>query len=196
MKVNLLPASLQQRMLVRRQIARWRWVWLACVIGGLLFGAQRYAELRREQRMLEAVQHEAEPLRQIAVQSQAYEVALQQSASRADRLHSLKPVNSALAVLSIVSQAANRCGGEAQVEQVTFREREQFAKKPVAANPTQTVEQASLIIRGAASHDQAVAAFVDALRLVHPSGQVELNSSTQHRVGESDMRRFEVEWHF
>jgi hypothetical protein len=200
MHVNLLPAKLQQRLLIRRRVAQWTVVWAGCALAAVSFCGLRFRTLRAQHAAHNAKQLECQPVRAIVDDSDALEQTLAAADARYAELCRLMPDDSALAVLGVVSQAAQRTNGSLRIEHVQFLEPEQLGPQatPTAPQPPTTTaaaavrENGSLSLAGTAKDDLTVALFVDTLRQTRAIRHVELKASSQFATADKEGRRFEI----
>jgi hypothetical protein len=205
---NLLPASFQQRAMLRRRLVQWATVWLGTLLllaAGAMWRVSSEAALRQEVLDLE---EQCGPLRELAQENQTIRDRLAEISGRQSLFAELDRAQRPLQVLGIISESALATDQQLHVDRLQLSPIAQPTDpKPAttkaataAAPPVKEVKTApnhtSLVLSGLATDDLAVARFISGLRHSGVFHKVELQSSSRvpHLTGHA--RRYEIDCAF
>jgi hypothetical protein len=219
--INLLPLRYRRRQLLRRMLASWLLVWIACLgIGiGVCGLAWRHSQ-SLEQAAL-AAERTAGPLKQLVDEQATMQSAIGELDAKAPAAGAVQSDRPVLTLIGLVSQSAQRCQGRLVVEQLSFERKDKSpagaGKMPPAAEtppdssshrlaarpgvgaespntaPAEDEPWGRLTVRGDALDNLAVATFVVGLRDSGVFRHVELKSCNRSLVAGHESRSYLVE---
>lgn len=205
MHINLLPASFQLKLLVRASLRRWSLIWGTAVGCALAYCSLQSRELFEITRRVAILEAECLPLRELEQDIVSQQERLTRLNAEGQILEQLQPEEHTLPLLGVLSQSARRTGGKVQFQRfnyvaatkamVAVSNKTQGPTTPTIT-PTTDVGLATLSLHGVAEDDDALAAFVAALRELQVFHRVELKSSSQLRTQTGSHRQYQLECRF
>jgi hypothetical protein len=200
--LNLLPASLQRRFLLRLRLRQWGVVWgiaAAALVGYYAFESQRLSSQRQT---LAVWRQRAATIQSVEDAVRENRKALRQLRQKMAAYGHLESEQCGYQLIGLVSQGIGACAEPIQIQDLTFQRAlvteanavEQKADQP--KQPPIVKETRRLELKGIAASNLAVAQFVSSLRDCRVFQQVELRASETKDPKLGDRRSFHVECSF
>lgn len=176
--LNLLPWNCRRTQLIRLCLKRWSVPWaVAC---GLTAAAAivRWDQAEAARARMEVLEQQYAPTAALRGQIERLGKRFEGLRSREAILDRLEDPRPALSLLGLVSRSARECQGRLRIEQLALRLEGQPGSGP-GPTPAHAGATRSVLIKGTAADNLAVARFVLALRRTEAFDRVELKSSQQ-----------------
>lgn len=195
--MNLLPVSLQKKLLVRRRLKQWGVVWGLCAAVALTVAfiwSDRHSDSKAT---LAELNERVAPLRELDVENDQMLQKINDILARQSLLGDLDSAERPLTLVGIVSHSAASTQARLQVQRFTMQRQEITAPTSgeTTKNDTQepeTIVQTTLELSGIALDDMAVARFITALRETGVFVQVELKSSLSTQIADNPAKEYLV----
>ena len=191
MYLNLLPQSFQRDLVIRQRFLQWSLIWASVAVALLLWCGWESLLVMHQHSVLAEAELRCLPTREL--QGRTNQVEQQLAAARAEQGHleELLTDHRALATLALVSRAVQGTSGRVHVQNLQFHCPHDYPSLRTEKTPA-PARQGHLHLQGIAADDEAIAAFIDALRHVPVVVHAELKSSSHWTAAGSDERKFEI----
>ncbi|MEQ8791298.1 MAG: PilN domain-containing protein [Pirellulaceae bacterium] len=199
--LNLLPVGYLRARLIRRRLAVWAPIWLALILLGAANWWASYAACDEAAAAREARERQYQPVQRTTTQVNVLRRQIEELNSRENVLDDLLEPHPPLSGLGFIGRSAAACGGRVRVNRMVLERSKTTA--PAARRQTGAPRQAGaaehasdavsrITLDGAGLDNQAIAAFVEALKSTGAFRQVELNSTIRTGDEIDAMRTFVV----
>jgi len=180
--LNLVPAQLQRRTLLRQALRRWTLVWGACLVVGTAFCTRYWWQLHEREEKIGRRDNESASVKRLLSHNEQLKTRLQQLQQWREQLRSLEDTQTPLVVLSIISHSAQDAGGRLRIDNLTLN--------AVSEPPSQEASARRMVIElsGSALDDHAIGQFIASLRAAKLFESVELKA-TRGTAGTSESER-------
>jgi hypothetical protein len=172
MHANLFTAKFQARLLLRRRLRQWSFVWLALVVLGGAWTLACVPSLVSSRRSLEAAEAESEPTRAVLSEIAAMEGELAAEEQRTERLLPFGPDERPLAVLGALVEATRASESRLYIRSLTYTNASPLGATAKAGETTGS----TLVVEGVSLDDESVDRFVNDLVKTGEVTHVELKS--------------------
>lgn len=206
MHVNLLPASFQLKLLMRASLRRWSLIWAVALGSALAYCSTQCRDVFDIAERVATLEAQCQPLRKLENEMVDLQTQLTRLESERRILEQLQPDEHSLQLLGLLSTSARQTGGMVQVQRLNYvaaayptsvsSNTVRQGPKPANVVPTTEAPRATLSLQGLADDDNALAAFVTALREQGIFQRVELKASSQLRTQGGSNRQYQLECRF
>ena len=200
--LNLLPWSYRRRCLARRRLLQWSLVWgIILAATGALLGT-KYRSYQTAARAREAAIERCLPLNHLMAESARLRRDIGQLRARGALAAQFEHEQPMLTLLDIARRSVQRCDGRLVVRQLAFQRVEPQqptaaasaqAPPPQQASPATSAPCATVVFKGDAVDNLAVATFGVGLRDAGMFRKVELKSSQGIPSGRGRIRSYLLE---
>jgi Tfp pilus assembly protein PilN len=192
--LNLIPWKCRKAQLLRLRLRQWCLPW--AIAGGLVLaaGVVKWDQWRCGRDRVERLQRACGPTDSLLAEIQALTKRVEALKAREAAVAQLEDPRPALALLGLVSRSAKQCEGRLRVELLSLQTK-QDAGASAGLGPTAAglARRKSLVLKGIAADNLAVAQFVLALRQTKAFDRVELKSSQVQPADHRPARTYQVE---
>jgi hypothetical protein len=200
--VNLLPLSYRRHRLLRRLLIQWSLVWTGCIVIGAAACCLAWQRGQSLQQDANAAERSAAPLKHLVEEQATIRATLKEFETKGSVLGQVRSQWPMLSLLGAVSQSAGRCEGRLVVHHLGFERKDEQAsegkKSPEPGGAQKPVVEKNEVgghvtIRGDATDNVAVAAFVVGLRESGLFRHVELKSCLRLPAAGHEIRAYLLE---
>lgn len=195
--LNLLPIGYLRARLIRRRLALWSPVWLAVALLGASRWWTGYTECRAvaDQRM--AREQRYEPVKRMMVKVGDMRRRIDELEARETMLDELSEPHPPLSGLALIGLSASKCDGRVRVDHLVLERNKSAAAPAAGRRQAPNVESLSagrsrVLLDGTGLDNQAIAAFVEALKNTGAFLEVELKSTVRTGDETDAVRTFMV----
>lgn len=183
--LNLMPMSYRRRHLIVRRVRQWCAMWVLAIVLLSLLAWTQWSQYQSGVAHLDSRQREYAPIKKLAQEVKAIEGRIEDLRRREALSLELADERSMLSLVGVLSAAAESSGGQVAINTLRFERRGQGA------------EHANIVtLQGVAVDDFSVARFSARLRDAKAFSKVELKSTGDVSVGETEARSYSLECSF
>lgn len=203
MSVNLLPRTIQRRMLMRRCLRAWSLIWIAAAALVALPILHQWHGLRALQSRLQVLAAACEPLHALQTSTARLAAARDDKTQQLDLLASLQSDGRTLRLIGLLSRQRTQATEAVQVQTIAAMPLNDPPASPANTKPaSKTTSAASLVPQqrpwrismiGQARSDAAINALVGTLREANNFRRVELKSIVNGPPAEPVRRDWAIE---
>jgi hypothetical protein len=192
--INLLPPSYRRQQLVRKRVLQWSTVLCGVLLLGWALHWYESREYRALTQRLEVLRREHRPTENMLsqlVEMRQKLVDLQQQEAIASELEGQR---TALTLLGVISQAAQRTNGRLRVTKLELTSFQSMHDAQAANVPAE--EASGVLLAGVSLDYPAVSELVDGLQTSGIFSLVELNSMKERAGDDASLHDYEVRCKF
>jgi len=183
--LNLLPITYRRGQLIRRRLAQWCAIWSLAIVTFSSLAWFEWSHYRSGLARLESLQREYEPTAKLLAATKGIQAKLDDLQRRESLALTLADEQSLLALIGVLSQAANKCDGQVSIAALAIDHQRQGEE-----------DTSVMTINGIAVDDLAVAQFAALLRDRNTFANVELKSTGLGQVQGVAARTYSLECRF
>jgi TolA-binding protein len=192
-KVNLLPASYRRKQFLRRRTVQWSSILCSVLVSGWGWHWYELREGRALAQQLEVMEREHAPTQRLLQQLVDMRTKLDQLQQQETVAGELERQRSALTLLGVVSQTAEKTGGRLRLTKLDLTN---FQSAALAGTGAATAAPTGLHLTGVSLDNPSVGELLDGLQDSGIFSRVELLVLKEREEGETALRDYEVRCEF
>jgi hypothetical protein len=189
-RMNLVPKSFQQKLLIRKRIRQWLPPCATALVISLTAVGEVGYRLRNLSVQASALDEQLVPMNEMSRKSDEMATRLKSLVGHESVLNEIVGVYRPISLLAVISRSAGNSNSRVQIRKLTVRQSP--VAGGVAKTPAASVTSTEITIHGVALDDSDVAAFVQSLKDSQAFAAVELKSTTSTVVTDVAVRQYDV----